>query len=391
MNIKRNIKTIIFTLAVSTFSAGLLSAQEAVKQDAPKPAPINVSGVIFMDYSYLIESKDKLDSAKTVKTRDSFNLTRAYLNFDKKIDDVWSAKVTLDAGTYSTKDSAGNDEKGSYSFLKNAYGQFAPSFGVVDLKIQGGLVGTPVIGLIDGLNGSRWIYQNYIDKASDVLGNSSSYPIDPSSADTGLKAELSIMKMASLTGMYSNGDGYKTQTTDQYTINKAKYLTLNIKPINALNVFGYYHWHNIDTAPGSGAGNGADKNFVSYYGGGAAWSDKAIKVGAAYTMINGKNADVKQEANIMEFWANVNLEQFTSVPVLIIGRYAKGSYKDKAAAGAKKNEGSVIWAGAGYRLNSNVQFALMYKTDELTKKNSAGVKTSDVENSTMFVKSEIKF
>jgi hypothetical protein len=371
MNLKSLNKT-LYTMVVMALCAGAVNAQEAVK---PAPSPIDVSGVLFFDYSYIQEAKDKLNDANTTKNRQSFNLTRAYVNFNKKIDDVWSAKVTLDGGSLASSDS----NKTSVEFVKNAYFQMAQNFGAADLKVQGGLVGTPIIGLLDGFTGSRWIYQNYIDKTSDITDKS----IDVSSADTGLKADFNIMKMVTITGMCSNGDGYKKTTTDNDTVTKSYYGVVNVNPFAALNVFGYYHWHDTATI--------SDKNYVSFIGGGAAWGDKAIKVGVAYTMHSGKAADVKEESTIIELWANVNLQQFAGVPVLLIGRYAMGKYEKDTTPNKIKNKGSAIWAGVGYQVNSNVQFAAMYKTDTLTDKNAAGTKTKDLENSTMFVKSEIKF
>jgi hypothetical protein len=372
MNFTKGLKTTACSLALMAFCAGAAGAQEAAKPETPKApekAPIEISGVLFMDYSYLLSSKDSVTKAEENK-QDSFNLTRAYLTASKKIDDVWSAKLTLDAcGNNSAKD---ND-----AFLKNAYVQYGKKLDVVDLKVQAGLTGTPIIGLLDGFTGSRWIYQNYLDKSSDISGKS----FDVSSADTGLKPDMKIMKMVTLTGMYSNGDGYKVKTQDNAPVTKAYYGVLNINPAAALNVFGFYHWH--DTA------GDASKNFISYYGGGVAWSDKMIKVGASYTILDGKAADIKQEATTLEAWANVNLNDFIGAPVLLIGRYAMSEYKDKQST-EKKNEGSAIWGGIGYQMNSNVQMAAMYKLNTLEKK-TGSTSTSDLEESSMYVKSEIKF
>jgi hypothetical protein len=200
MNFTKGLKTTACSLALMAFCAGAAGAQEAAKPETPKApekAPIEISGVLFMDYSYLLSSKDSVTKAEENK-QDSFNLTRAYLTASKKIDDVWSAKLTLDAcGNNSAKD---ND-----AFLKNAYVQYGKKLDVVDLKVQAGLTGTPIIGLLDGFTGSRWIYQNYLDKSSDISGKS----FDVSSADTGLKADMKIMKMVTLTGMYSNGDRHR--------------------------------------------------------------------------------------------------------------------------------------------------------------------------------------
>jgi hypothetical protein len=366
MKISKLTKSVI-ALLILAGSINFASAQEKEAQkEAPKPSLVDISGVLFLDYSYLMESKEKVADTKTEK-KHAFNLNRVYLTFNKKIDDMWSAKVTLDAGSVD----------GSNAFVKNAYVQMANNFGAADLKVQAGLVGTPIIGLIDGLNGSRWIYQNYIDKAEDIIGQG----IDVSSADTGVKADLNIMKMVNVTGMYSNADGYKVKTQDQDNTTKSLYSVVNVTPFSALNIFGYYHWH--DTAGKN------SENYVSYIGGGVAWSDKTIKFGAAYTIRSGKAADIKEESKIMEFWANVNLQEFTNMPVLLIGRYAMGTYEKKATT-KLENKGSAMWIGAGYQVNSNVQLALMYKANTLSKK-SAGVKTSDLDESTLFAKSEIKF
>ena len=52
MNLKSLNKTLC-TMVVMALCAGAVNAQEAPKQDAPKPATIDVSGVLFFDYSYI--------------------------------------------------------------------------------------------------------------------------------------------------------------------------------------------------------------------------------------------------------------------------------------------------------------------------------------------------
>ncbi len=50
----------------------------------------------------------------------------------------------------------------------------------------------------------------------------------------GLKADLTIMKMVTLTGMYSNGDGYR-YTEEQKATDKAYWGVLSITPIKGLS------------------------------------------------------------------------------------------------------------------------------------------------------------
>ena len=384
----------ILSLAVAV---SMLSAVSAFAEEEKKSF-VDVSGKLFLDYSYLMDKKEKIAPNKSeTKKQDSFNLTRAYVTFDKKFDDAWSAKVTLDAGSLDQtskgdnkiKDSTGTETKNSVTtttksssaFVKNAYGQYKTSLEPVELKVQAGLVGTPVIDLLDGVIGSRWIYQNYIDKSKDVTGLS----LDPSSADTGIRAEVRLMKMVALTGMYSNGDGYKVNTSaDQAPTTKSTYATLNITPIDALNLFGYYHSHNT-------AETDKSKNVLNYYGGGLGWKDKSFKVGGSYTISSGKTNDVKEKSSVIELWGNANTEEFVGVPVLLIGRLAKGTYELDADAGKQKNNGFAVWGGLGYQINKNVQIAAMYKSDVLVKKNSAGAKTSDAVSNTMYVKTEVVF
>ena len=362
------LKNILALLVMAIFVASAAVAQEAaapVKEEKPKAS---VSGVLFFDYSYLMSYEEKVADVEE-KGQDSINLQRVYVTFANKIDDVWSVKVTLDGGTGENGD----------VFIKNAYFQMAQKFDPVGLKIQAGVVGTPIVGLLDKLGGQRWIYNNYgADATTDITGKK----FDVSSADTGIKADIDIMKMVTITGMYSNADGYKKKTQDQDAVTKAYYSVINITPIKPLNIFGYYHWH--DTAGAS------DENYASYMGGGLAWSDKAIKIGGSYSIYSGKAADVKEEGTVLSFWLNVNLQQFAGMPVLLIGRYAMGTYEKKVTGAKLENEGSTIWAGIGYQANSNVQFALMYNTGALEKK-SAGVKDSDAEASTIYLKSEVKF
>lgn len=386
-------RTILALLAAAVFVfAGAAFAQDAPKADEQKPV-VDVSGVLYLDWGYVQKANE---NSSLQEGSDTMRLQRAYLNFAKKIDDVWSVKVTLDGVGVTTKEAsidgvnAGGDPElpdddielsnstkaNNVMFIKNAYVQMKQNFDPVELTVQYGVVGTPIIGQGDGMSGARWIYNTYMDKSGDLLGDT----IDVSSADLGLKADLSIMKMVTLTGMYANGSNYKF-TEDQQVTDKAYWGVLSITPIKELKINGYYHTR--DVAPGS------EDNTVTYYGGGIGWSDKSFKVGGNFILgeRDAAAAASKKDYMLYEIFANINLADVAGVPVLLYGKYAAG---ESEADNDAKVEGTQIWAGLGYQFNKSVQVMALYQTGEKETTSAAGAKTK-VEEDMVWVKSEVKF
>jgi len=385
-------RTILALLAAAVFVfAGAAFAQDAPKAEEQKPV-VDVSGVLYLDWGYVQKANE---NSSLVEGSDTMRLQRAYLNFAKKIDDVWSMKVTLDGVGVTTKEAVYEEEDdgdgtlepgevgvsnstkaNNVMFIKNAYVQMKQNFDPITLTVQYGVVGTPIIGQGDGMSGARWIYNTYLDKSGDLLGDT----IDVSSADLGLKADISIMKMVTLTGMYANGSNYKF-TEDQQVTDKAYWGVLSITPIKELAINGYYHTR--DVAPGS------QDNTVTYYGGGIGWSDKSFKVGGNFILGERDAATTanKKDYMLYEIFANINLADVAGVPVLVYGKYAAG---ESEADNDAKVEGTQIWAGLGYQFNKSVQIMALYQTGEKETTTAAGVKTK-VEEDIVWVKSEVKF
>ncbi|MCU0844040.1 MAG: hypothetical protein MUC76_03855 [Spirochaetes bacterium] len=385
----------LLVAAVFVF-AGAAFAQDAPKADEPKPV-VDVSGVLYLDYAYYMKSDSGQEKA------DNMRITRAYVNFAKKIDDVWSAKVTIDGSGVAEKDKDNKITANNLVFIKNAYVEMKQAFDPVVLKIQYGIVGTPIIGIADSMGGARWIYNTYLDKSGDLLGKTGdaavaadykSHALDVSSADMGIKGELSIMKMVTITGMYSNGTGFKyteeTQTASTEPnpiVDKAYYGMISITPIKGLFINGYYHTRDIVKAT-------ADDDEVTYYGGGLAWSDKSFKVGANYVMGERDSVDVRQKADytLYEIWANINLAEVVGVPVILYGKYAVGSTEsDVNILGEVQDvDSTVYYAGLGYQFNNAVQAMVVYQAQESEGKLNGGGKGT-VKDNTLWVKTEVKF
>ncbi|MGV7930387.1 MAG: hypothetical protein AB2L13_16055 [Spirochaetota bacterium] len=379
----KSTKVLALLVAAVFVFAGAAFAQDAPKADEPKPV-VDVSGVLFLDWGY-VQKANEYSSLQ--EGSDTMRLQRAYVTFAKKIDEVWSAKVTVDGVGYdkygefdegTTDAEYANNSQGSVLYLKNAYVQMKQNFDPITLTVQYGVVGTPVIGAGDKMSGARWIYNTYMDKSKDLLGDT----LDVSSADLGLKADISIMKMVTLTGMYANGSGYKF-TEDQQVADKAYWGVLSITPIKELAINGYYHTR--DVAPGS------DDNTVTYYGGGIGWSDKSFKVGGNFILgerdAASSEPENKKDYMLYEVFANINLADVAGVPVLVYGKYA---YGESEADDDAKVEGTQIWAGLGYQFNKSVQVMALYQTGEKEETDNTGAKEK-IEEDMIWLKTEVKF
>jgi hypothetical protein len=387
----KSTKVLALLVAAVFVFAGAAFAQDAPKADEPKPV-VDVSGVLFLDWGYVQKANE---NSSLKEGSDTMRLQRAYLNFAKKIDDMWSVKVTLDGVGVTIKETTVDDDGGNVDgiidedevststkannvmFIKNAYVQMKKDFDPITLTVQYGVVGTPIIGAGDGMSGARWIYNTYLDKSADLLGDA----VDVSSADLGLKADISVMKMVTLTGMYANGSGYKF-TEDQQVADKAYWGVLSITPIKELAINGYYHTR--DVAPGS------DDNTVTYYGGGIGWSDKSFKVGGNFILgerdAASSEPENKKDYMLYEVFANINLADVAGVPVLVYGKYA---YGESEADDDVKIEGTQIWAGLGYQFNKSVQVMALYQTGEI-EEDAAGTKEK-IEEDMIWLKTEVKF
>jgi len=324
--------------------------------------------------------------------QNSFQLQRAYLQFKHQLDQIWSVKVTLDAGN----DAGGSDTR-YLVYVKNAYVQAKVGMGAANLTLQFGMVGTAAIGIIDKVSDYRWLNSNYLDAAKKLLAKSTTalgQSID-TSADMGVSVELQIASMVTVTAQVTNGEGYKKTDEEASGDDGKAYLgMLTIQPVPGLYIAGYMRNQVTDD------GHDSD-NYIRYYGGTIAYSTDLIKVGASY--IVGKkstrawpyeDAQVASETDytIMDAFLNVNLQSVAGVPVLIAGRYARGVTEFDDTAGTEVT--TTLWAaGLGYKFSKNVRFMAYYEVysaeTNLTPSSTTLDYSDDEEN--FYVKCEVTF
>lgn len=383
-------KRILFLFLMLAFAAAGLAA---FAQEAPRPAetpkaedkPVVVGARIYLWYSQDIANKSAT-LPRDSKT-DHFTLNRAYIMVGKEFTDVFSARLVTDVN------SAGNSSSNQqYIYIKHAFiqmriGKDSP----VTWTTRLGAYDTPISGILYSVSDTRWIYNNYIEKAGDVLNG---VTIDHS-ADIGLFSELNLFKIVSLSAAYCNGEGFTARLTEtNQDKSKRLYGMLSLTPIKQLYISGFYKtdFSLLSTAPtpvpsGFNAATTTtylynDQSTLSYWGAMIAWSDKTFKIGAsyavpyrstiAYYLYNGAQVGIyglrsRMYGRILDTWAQINLAELTGLGFILYGRYALGIEDQRTRTSANWDRPTIdtrtrIWAvGAGYQLNRYVRILGMYE------------------------------
>ncbi len=124
------------------------------------PSPVKVSGVLFASWG--------MDLSEDADYFNAFNIDRAYVRADAKLNDKLSTRVTLDAGresaqtvTVPTGESVVVPEDLRLRiFLKHAWLAYKPSKAI---EIKGGMIDTPFLGFVESYQGLRWTARTFLD------------------------------------------------------------------------------------------------------------------------------------------------------------------------------------------------------------------------------------
>jgi hypothetical protein len=173
--------------------------------------PGKVSGKIYSNFNWGLNPENRSTA---------FEITRAYLGFERRINQYFSANVKLDIG--SPDDLSEFSKLRRYAYFKNAgiqftYGRLTANAGLFDMlqfKVQ------------EKFWGYRYLYKSYIDE----------YKFGPS-ADIGISAKYDFSNWLSMDMTISNGEGYTTpQRDDTYKTGAG----ITLQPIRNLTLRGYY-------------------------------------------------------------------------------------------------------------------------------------------------------
>lgn len=397
------VKSMVLVAGLAIATAGF--AQEAKPEEkVPEKPKVEVGGLAYLEWSKEL-NHSKLGNPD--ENTNTFAIKRVYLDFKKKLDDIWSVRVTTDVGQVDSKSDKKYTETGTTTsnvesrtnyytvFLKYAYVEAKQKFDIADVKFQFGMIGTPLIGFVDKQSDYRWLEQNYVDQAKTLLyyaatpadvadpGKWKTQSIDHS-ADMGLSLEVSMFnKLLTLTGAYTNGEGYKY--ADEVKLGddgKAYYGMATIMPVKDLYIFGIYR--NQDTNDKIG------NNYIRQMGGGIVYSDELFKIGAMYllpevsTKATGASA-VENKYKLFDSWLNIRLDTIISMPVIVVGRYAFGENKD-----LDKSKVTSWAAGLGYHVANGLRAVVYYQDIKADFKEKSTSFTGDSDRK-IFVKTEVKF
>jgi hypothetical protein len=321
------------------------------------------------------------------KNNNGFNISRAYLNVNYKINDILSVRVTSDVDAGVT--GAADTNAAFHIFLKYAYLEAKKDFGPVSASVSGGLIDMPVIGFIDKISDYRWIQPNYLNQSKIVL-NGNAFD---TSADLGVKASFGVMKYLTLTGAFANGGGYNANEANSY---KSVTYLANINPIKEIYIYGF--GRNEITSKLDFTGR---KNKKEYYGYGVAYSSPLIKIGFNHIFPYMTTAGLsynnitsitlfaggpiislypvqRRGFMLLDSWLNFNLGDIVhSAPLLVTGRFVyglvRGTYQRNITdAELGKSRNTLLYAlGIGWVFNKNFRILLGGEIEKyVVRKNS---------------------
>jgi hypothetical protein len=397
MRLKFFFSTLALMMVLFAVAANAQPAQVTATTEAPVQEPLKVSGRMYLEWAKTLGNEN--DGGENVNT---FNVKRLYLDFNKKLDNVWSTRATVDV----ENNVAASDSR-YVAYMKYAYLQAMLDLGFGTLRTQFGLIGTPVLDLIDNQSDYRWLNQNYIDASKIVLHTqkiadagkiglgAKGQSID-SSADMGVSAALTVAKMVTVSAAVTQGEGYKkTNELKDGDDGKAMYGMVTVTPIEGLSIAGY-----IRNQVTRDQGENADDNFSQYYGGTVIYNFQGIRVGASYVLgtVSTCGTTVGEEAavakyTLLDVFLMANLNSLTGMPILLAGRYVVGTTKYDEGYGASNGfeADGALWAvGLGYQVNSNVRF-MAYIEDQSSSSDDIPAADWKGSNRTFFIKSEARF
>ncbi len=375
---------VLTILFFSTFIAALHAEDQKddLKKSDLKKNDLKIGGKIYAQYYYELQDSDNSDDT----AEKNFSVTRAYIKLKKNIGGPFSIHITADALQLKSSDSVDITDSGGDAatvdvkpetpyydfFLKNAFIMGKEDFGAVNITGNFGLIGTPIIGLSGKLSDYRWIYNDFIDKSKNLTGTS----ID-TSTDLGLSVKADIMKIVTLTGAYCNGEGYKHVAEDARNSGKSVYGLVSITPFKGLFLNGFIRNENKEV---DNSAMEYTKKDSRYYGGGLALKSDILKAGFNYIPRAKNEEDGKKTTDItlLDIWLHANFNSAVGVPVLLLGRYAKGEDKKSDI------KTTYIGGGLGYQFNKNFRVAAYY--EEYKNDSFAEGKQKNV-----YIKTEAKF
>lgn len=361
-------------LLVSLAVSAALMAPLAAHADA---GATTIGGVIFADFTS-VNSQNK--GTDVDPNGFGIDVKRGYFIVNHSFDDVWSAALTTDfnfatyknsctvaGGTLGETCSVTTTTPETQLFVKNLYlqGKFDNA-----LVFRFGEFGMPWIPYAEGVYGYRFVENTLIDR-SGVLGG---YKPFGNSTDWGvnLNGDGGIWNYSAA---IVEGNGYKNPSRSKTMDFEGR---LGLVPVDGLIIgLGYYTGDlGQDTEANEAANVGISKNTASRTDALVAWKADGLTVGLEYFTADnfGTKLIFSNTTDKADGYSVYGSYDFPGTQFGVFGRYdnVKPS-KDVDSSLQDKYYN----AGFAIKTNSNITWALAYKSEKLT--DSAGVDLKDTE------------
>ena len=307
--------------------ASLLGAASAHAADEET----KVGGKIYADFTDITlknNAGDKINGSGF-----GVDVTRAYLTFDHKFDDIWSANVTTDF-QYSSGVSA------TELYIKKAYIQARVSDAFI---VRVGDTDTPWIPFAEGIYGFRFVEKTLTDRLG--FATSADYSVNASGKSGIFNYSVSL----------ENGNGYKNPTRSKRMDVEGR---VGITPVTGLTVAvgGYSGKRGLESETFKPA------NTASRFSGLVGYAAGPLKVGAEF--FTAKNYAIvssdlpTNKANGFSGWASYDFEPMW-------GAFARFDSAKTAKDSTPSPKDTYFNAGVVSHPRKNVDIAFAYKNEKI--------------------------
>jgi len=382
-------------LMVSLAVSAALAAPLAAHADA---GDTTIGGVIYTDFTSVSTTQEVSGAANTDLDPNGIgtDVKRAYFIVNHTFDDIWSANLTTDFNFASFKDSCSvtGGAKGetctvttttpeTQLFVKKIYvqGKFDPMF-----VFRMGSSDAPWIPFAEGVYGYRFVENTLIDRTiggvNSSFGNSADWGLNASGGNEMVNYSFSIV----------NGNGYKNPSRSKSVDEEGR---IAVTPLDGSLILaaGFYtgkRGQDTEAEEAKLAPNGL--NSVSRTDYLIAWKNSGLTVGfegfTASKWFDVTNSAPTAKTNSSSGTSLYASYDFPGTALSVFGRYDDVKpLKDTDSS----MEDKYYNAGVAWKSNSNITWALVYKSDKVTDNEKLGNTTDDLKTQEIGVWAQIKY
>ena len=370
---------LLVSLAVSAALAAPLA-------HADNPGDTTIGGVVYTDLTSISTTQDQT-TGNVDKDPNGLGLDvkRAYFVVNHTFDDVWSANLTTDFNFASYKDTCTltGGAPGSTCavttttpetqlFVKKVYvqGKFDP---MATLKV--GSSDMPWIPFAEGVYGYRFVENTLIDRtvAGGSYGNSADWGVNLGGGNSAVNYSVSMV----------NGGGYKNPSRSKSMDFEGRLAFTPMDGSLIIALGAYTGKRGLDTEAKPAINTASRQDLL------VAWKNSGLTVGLEWFSADKwndvLNAGTTTKSDGTSVFASYD---FPGTPYSIFGR-SDTIKPTKDTDSSQKDQYYNL--GFAWKTNSNITWALVYKSDKLTDNLKLGNTSDDLKTQEFGIWAQIKY